>query len=229
MGMIQWKHDTFKSQSITTSQWMWKCLWLATDSFVFQSIKAKMEELRPLIPVLEAYKADTLLVKQFREEVANVTELLGTLQEQLGGLDYQDLHSRVMSLEDRLRACMQRLGESSADNSLSTSLTALVLEEAAAWSHIHTRDENISQYIWSCLFVPACGKLKGISEPITIKTSGSRFGSWMTDPLAPPGDERVSQCNKTQAATKEKTCKVKQWNGLIIHCRSVPVASSRVM
>lgn len=79
-----------------------------------QSIKAKMEELRPLIPVLEAYKADTLLVKQFREEVANVTELLGTLQEQLGGLDYQDLHSRVLSLEDRLRACMQRLGKSTA-------------------------------------------------------------------------------------------------------------------
>lgn len=74
-----------------------------------------MEELRPLIPVLEAYKADTLLVKQFREEVANVTELLGNLQEQLGGLDYQDLHSRVMSLEDRLRACMQRLGESLGD------------------------------------------------------------------------------------------------------------------
>lgn len=43
------------------------------------------------------------------------------------------------------------------------------------------------------VFVLACGKLTGISEPITIKTSGSRFGSWMTDPLAPPGDERVSQ------------------------------------
>lgn len=78
---------------------------------IFQSIKAKMEELRPLIPVLEAYKADTLLVRQFKEEAANVTELLGTLQEQLGGLDYQELHSRVISLEDRLRACMQRLGE----------------------------------------------------------------------------------------------------------------------
>lgn len=75
-----------------------------------QSIKTKMEELRPLIPVLEAYKADTLLVRQFKEEAANVTEMLGMLQEQLGDLDYQDLHSRVMSLEDRLRACMQRLG-----------------------------------------------------------------------------------------------------------------------
>lgn len=69
-----------------------------------------MEELRPLIPVLEAYKADTMLVRQFKEEVANVTELLGMLQEQLGGLDYQELHSRVMNLEDRLRACMQKLG-----------------------------------------------------------------------------------------------------------------------
>lgn len=70
-----------------------------------------MEELRPLILVLEAYKEDALLVRQFKEEVANVTELLGSLQEKLGSLDYQELHSRVMDLEDRLRACMQRLGE----------------------------------------------------------------------------------------------------------------------
>uniref|UniRef100_A0A3B5M5M9 Olfactomedin-like domain-containing protein n=2 Tax=Xiphophorus couchianus TaxID=32473 RepID=A0A3B5M5M9_9TELE len=112
----------------------------------YKSIKAKMEELRPLIPVLEAYKADALLVRQFKEEAANVTELLGSLQEQLGGLDYQEVHSRVMDLENRLRACMQRL---------------------------------------------ACGKLTGISEPITMKTSGSRFGSWMTDPLASVGDNRV--------------------------------------
>lgn len=40
--------------------------------------------------------------------------------------------------------------------------------------------------------LPACGKLTGISDPVTIKTSGSRFGSWMTDPLAPEGDNRVS-------------------------------------
>lgn len=70
-----------------------------------------MEELRPLVLVLETYKKDALLVRQFKEEVANVTELLGSLQEQLGGLDYQELHGRVMDLEDRLRACMQRLGE----------------------------------------------------------------------------------------------------------------------
>lgn len=90
-----------------------KALWSLICS---QSIKAKMEELRPLIPVLESYKADTLLVKRFKEEAANVTEMLGMLQEQIGGLDYQELHSRVMSLEDRLRACMQKLGMQKPEN-----------------------------------------------------------------------------------------------------------------
>uniref|UniRef100_A0A5G3JRQ5 Olfactomedin 1 n=1 Tax=Xenopus tropicalis TaxID=8364 RepID=A0A5G3JRQ5_XENTR len=110
------------------------------------AIKAKMEELRPLIPVLEEYKADAKLVLQFKEEVQNLTSVLNELQEEIGAYDYEELQSRVSNLEERLRACMQKL---------------------------------------------ACGKLTGISEPVTIKTSGSRFGSWMTDPQAPEGDNRV--------------------------------------
>ncbi|KAG7480419.1 hypothetical protein MATL_G00055890 [Megalops atlanticus] len=112
----------------------------------YKAIKGKMEELRPLIPVLEEYKADAKLVLQFKEEVQNLTSVLNELQEEIGAFDYEELQSRVSDLEERLRACMQKL---------------------------------------------ACGKLTGISEPITIKTSGSRFGSWMTDPLAPEGDNRV--------------------------------------
>ena len=34
----------------------------------------------------------------FKEEAANVTEMPEMLQEQLGDLDYQELHSQVMSL-----------------------------------------------------------------------------------------------------------------------------------
>lgn len=69
-----------------------------------------MEELRPLIPVLVEYKADAKLVLQFKEEVQNLTSVLSGLQEEMGAYDYEELHSRVANLEERLRACMQKLG-----------------------------------------------------------------------------------------------------------------------
>ncbi|XP_014385202.1 PREDICTED: noelin [Myotis brandtii] len=76
----------------------------------FKAIKAKMDELRPLIPVLEEYKADAKLVLQFKEEVQNLTSVLNELQEEIGAYDYDELQSRVSNLEERLRACMQKLG-----------------------------------------------------------------------------------------------------------------------
>lgn len=69
-----------------------------------------MEELRPLIPVLEEYKADAKLVLQFKEEVQNLTSVLNELQEEIGAYDYEELQNRVSNLEERLRACMQKLG-----------------------------------------------------------------------------------------------------------------------
>lgn len=54
--------------------------------------------------------------------------------------------------------------------------------------------------------VPACGKLTGISDPVTVKTSGSRFGSWMTDPLAPEGDNRVSYPEALKGLKRPGVC-----------------------
>ncbi len=71
-----------------------------------------MEELRPMIPVLEEYKADAKLVMQFKEE-ENLTSVLSELQEEIGAFDYEELHNRVSNLEERLRACMQKLGRMS--------------------------------------------------------------------------------------------------------------------
>lgn len=110
----------------------------------YKWMREKMAELRPLIPVLESYRADAALVRRFKDEALNVSEELASIQDQVH--DLSEVHDRVQDLELRLKACMNRL---------------------------------------------ACGKLTGISDPVTIKTSGSRFGSWMTDPLAPPGDTRV--------------------------------------
>lgn len=41
----------------------------------------------------------------------------------------------------------------------------------------------------------ACGKLMKITGPLTVKTSGTRFGAWMTDPQASPKNNRVSLAN----------------------------------
>ncbi|GCC40993.1 hypothetical protein chiPu_0024660, partial [Chiloscyllium punctatum] len=74
------------------------------------ALKSRMDELLPLIPVLEQYKADAKLVLQFKAEATNLTAVLAELQEEIGPFDYEELLARVSNLENRLRACMQKLG-----------------------------------------------------------------------------------------------------------------------
>ncbi|XP_020761758.2 noelin-3 isoform X3 [Odocoileus virginianus] len=111
-----------------------------------KELKEKMDELLPLIPVLEQYKTDAKLITQFKEEIRNLSAVLTGIQEEIGAYDYEELHQRVLSLETRLRDCMKKL---------------------------------------------TCGKLMKITGPVTIKTSGTRFGAWMTDPLASEKNNRV--------------------------------------
>ncbi|KAF3836106.1 hypothetical protein F7725_028664 [Dissostichus mawsoni] len=105
----------------------------------FQELNDKMDELKPLIPVLEQYKMDAAVISLFKEEIKNLSAVLMSIQEELGAFDYDELYQRVLGLDNRLRSCMGKL---------------------------------------------TCGKLMKISGPVTIKTSGTRFGAWMTDPLA---------------------------------------------
>uniref|UniRef100_A0A8C3PZ57 Olfactomedin 3 n=1 Tax=Chrysolophus pictus TaxID=9089 RepID=A0A8C3PZ57_CHRPC len=111
-----------------------------------KELKEKMDELLPLIPVLEQYKTDAKLITQFKEEIRNLSTVLTGIQEEIGAYDYDELHQRVLSLETRLRDCMKKL---------------------------------------------TCGKLMKITGPITVKISGTRFGAWMTDPLASEKNNRV--------------------------------------
>lgn len=58
------------------------------------------------------------------------------------------------------------------------------------------KEERVnSMYLCVCVCVtnPGCGKLTGVSNPITIRASGSRFGSWMTDTMIPSSDNRVRE------------------------------------
>ncbi|CAL8240370.1 noelin-3a [Gadus morhua] len=112
----------------------------------FQELKEKMEELKPLIPVLEQYKTDAALISHFKEEIRNLSAVLTSIQEELGDYDYDQLYQRVLRLDGQLRRCMGKL---------------------------------------------TCGKLMKITGPATIKTSGTRFGAWMTDPLPTTRSNRV--------------------------------------
>lgn len=76
-----------------------------------QELKEKMDELLPLIPVLEQYKTDAKLITQFKEEIRNLSSVLTGIQEEIGAYDYEELHQRVLSLETRLRDCMKKLSE----------------------------------------------------------------------------------------------------------------------
>ncbi|RXM35456.1 Noelin-3 [Acipenser ruthenus] len=77
----------------------------------FQDLQEKMDELQPLIPVLEQYKTDAKLIVQFKEEIQNLTAVLTAIQEEIGVYDYEELHLRVISLETRLRGCMTKLSK----------------------------------------------------------------------------------------------------------------------
>lgn len=71
-----------------------------------------MDELKPLIPVLEQYKMDAALISQFKEEIRNLSVVLMGIQEELGVYDYDELYQRVLRLDNRLRSCMGKLSES---------------------------------------------------------------------------------------------------------------------
>uniref|UniRef100_A0A8C9EJJ6 Olfactomedin-like domain-containing protein n=1 Tax=Pavo cristatus TaxID=9049 RepID=A0A8C9EJJ6_PAVCR len=74
-------------------------------------LRKKMDELLPLIPVLEQYKTDAKLITQFKEEIRNLSTVLTGIQEEIGAYDYDELHQRVLSLETRLRDCMKKLSK----------------------------------------------------------------------------------------------------------------------
>ncbi|KAF2978245.1 hypothetical protein EK904_003611 [Melospiza melodia maxima] len=79
--------------------------------FFLQDLKEKMRELLPLLPVLEQYKADSRLIVHLKEEVRNLSGILLAIQEEMGAYDYEELQQRVLLLEARLHACLQKLGK----------------------------------------------------------------------------------------------------------------------
>uniref|UniRef100_A0A3Q3KAJ9 Olfactomedin-like domain-containing protein n=1 Tax=Monopterus albus TaxID=43700 RepID=A0A3Q3KAJ9_MONAL len=79
----------------------------------FRQIKfeEKMDELKPLIPVLEQYKMDAALISQFKEEIKSLSVVLTGIQDELDIYDYDELYQRVLRLDCKLHICMGKLSE----------------------------------------------------------------------------------------------------------------------
>ncbi|XP_045550460.1 noelin-3-like, partial [Salmo salar] len=75
---------------------------------------------------------------------------------------------------------------------LSMVLTA-IQEEIGAYDseELQQRFLSLESRLRNCRSRLTCGKLMKITGPVTVKTSGTRFGAWMTDPQASPTNNRV--------------------------------------
>uniref|UniRef100_A0A7N8WJT9 Noelin-2-like n=1 Tax=Mastacembelus armatus TaxID=205130 RepID=A0A7N8WJT9_9TELE len=75
---------------------------------------------------------------------------------------------------------------------LSIILTS-IQEEIGAYDYeeLQQRVLLLETRLHSCMNKLGCGRLTAVSSPITVRASGSRFGSWMTDTMIPSSDSRV--------------------------------------
>uniref|UniRef100_A0A8B9HX67 Olfactomedin 2b n=1 Tax=Astyanax mexicanus TaxID=7994 RepID=A0A8B9HX67_ASTMX len=75
---------------------------------------------------------------------------------------------------------------------LSTALILLQEQlEAYDYSQLQHRAILLEDQLHTCINTLGCGRLTGISSPVTIRSFGSRFGSWMMDSMMPSSDNRV--------------------------------------
>ncbi|KAG8523234.1 Noelin-2 [Galemys pyrenaicus] len=118
----------------------------------------------------------SLSAKSFQELKDRMTELLplSSVLEQ-----YKADTRTIVRLREEVR-------------NLSGSLAA-IQEEMGAYGYedLQQRVMALEARLHACAQKLGCGKLTGVSNPITIRAMGSRFGSWMTDTMAPSADSRV--------------------------------------
>ncbi|XP_042573452.1 noelin-2b isoform X1 [Cyprinus carpio] len=127
---------------------------------------------------------------------------LNTAQEELHSLSsksLQELRGSVSQcrplrvLVGRLRADVGQL-EALKEEMQKLNESLSVLQEHFTLHHyqqLQQREFILQRHLHSCSSQLGCGQLTGISAPLTIRSSGSRFGSWMMDSLIDSIDNRV--------------------------------------
>ncbi|RVE62091.1 hypothetical protein OJAV_G00177530 [Oryzias javanicus] len=107
--------------------------------------------------------------------------------------NFQELKGRMASLQPLIPVLEQyktdtRLISQFREEirNLSAVLTGLQEELGAHdYEELQLQVLNLETRLHRCMNKLTCGKLMKISGPLTVKTSGTRFGAWMSDPQEP--------------------------------------------
>ncbi|XP_056451770.1 noelin-3-like isoform X2 [Gadus chalcogrammus] len=134
-------------------------------------------------------------IKGLRSKIRQIE----TERKMLVNMNFQDLKGKMEALQPLIPV----LEQYKTDTRLVTqfkeeirNLTAILMaiqEEMGAYDYEELQQKVVSleSRLRSCMSKLACGKLMKITGPLTVKTSGARFGAWMTDPQASPQNNRV--------------------------------------
>uniref|UniRef100_A0A3Q3EUM0 Olfactomedin 2 n=1 Tax=Labrus bergylta TaxID=56723 RepID=A0A3Q3EUM0_9LABR len=99
----------------------------------------------------------------------------------------------LLSVVDQYRLDLQTLSTLRMELLNLSIMLASIQEEVGAYDYeeLQQRVLLLETRLHSCMNKLGCGRLTSVSTPITVRASGSRFGSWMTDAMIPSSDSRV--------------------------------------
>uniref|UniRef100_A0A4W4H3R6 Olfactomedin-like domain-containing protein n=1 Tax=Electrophorus electricus TaxID=8005 RepID=A0A4W4H3R6_ELEEL len=149
-------------------------------------------------------------LRQLTEHVQNVSQYLEVLDLRTSrDLQYiRDSEKQLISVEIRqsvlkclpllavlsqFRADVAQLEHLQQEVERLRSGLSLLQEQMEAYDYyqLQHRALLLEDRLQTCVNTVGCGKLTGISHPVTIRSFGSRFGSWMMDSMILSSDNRV--------------------------------------
>ncbi|XP_066128749.1 noelin-2 isoform X1 [Saccopteryx bilineata] len=180
-------------EKVTSSHAGYAELENALSALQVQNVSQSMEVLE-----LRTYR-DLQYMRSMETLMRSLDARLRAADGSLSAKSFQELKDRMMELLPLSSVLEQykadtrtivRLREEV--RNLSGSLAA-IQEEMGAYGYedLQQRVMALEARLHACAQKLGCGKLTGVSNPITIRAMGSRFGSWMTDTMAPSADSRV--------------------------------------
>uniref|UniRef100_A0A4W4HAZ1 Olfactomedin-like domain-containing protein n=1 Tax=Electrophorus electricus TaxID=8005 RepID=A0A4W4HAZ1_ELEEL len=171
-----------------------------------RQLRQLMEKVQNITQSMEVLDLRTYRDLQYVRDTENLMKTVdGRLRSasenprSLNSKSFQDLKDKVTQLLPLLPVLEQykadaqmilRLREEVRNLSL---VLMAIQEEMGAYDYeeLQQRVLLLETRLHSCMQKLGCGKLTGVSNPITVRASGSRFGSWMTDTMIPSSDSRV--------------------------------------